>query len=95
VPKADLHEGLIGSGDTKERSIIDETPNLVARLQAIAEPNTVVIADGWAFAAPLSYPTRHLAAVAKHDASFSKSYLSNRQMARTRVFIRRRKRDKP
>jgi class 3 adenylate cyclase len=36
---------LIGSGDTKERSIIGETPNLAARLQAIAEPNTVVIAD--------------------------------------------------
>ena len=37
---------LIGSGDTKERSIIGETPNLAARLLAIAEPNTVVIADG-------------------------------------------------
>ena len=36
---------LIGAGDTKERSIIGETPNLAARLQAIAEPNTIVIAD--------------------------------------------------
>ena len=36
---------LIGTGDTKERSIIGETPNLAARLQAIAEPNTIVIAD--------------------------------------------------
>ena len=37
---------LIGTGDTKERSIVGETPNLAARLQAIAEPNTIVIADG-------------------------------------------------
>ncbi len=37
---------LIGAGDTKERSIVGETPNLAARLQAIAEPNTIVIADG-------------------------------------------------
>ena len=36
---------LIGSGETKERSIVGETPNLAARLQAMAEPNTVVIAD--------------------------------------------------
>ena len=36
---------LIGSGDTQERSIVGETPNLAARLQAIAEPNTVVIAE--------------------------------------------------
>jgi class 3 adenylate cyclase/predicted ATPase len=36
---------LIGSGDTQERSMIGETPNLAARLQGIAEPNTVVICD--------------------------------------------------
>jgi class 3 adenylate cyclase/predicted ATPase len=36
---------LIGSGDAQERGIVGETPNLAARLQAIAEPNTVVIAD--------------------------------------------------
>src|ERR1700757_4067302 len=36
---------LIGSGDTQERSIVGETPNLAARLQGIAEPNTVVIAE--------------------------------------------------
>jgi class 3 adenylate cyclase/predicted ATPase len=35
---------LIGTGDTKERSIVGETPNLAARLQAIAEPNAIVIA---------------------------------------------------
>jgi class 3 adenylate cyclase/predicted ATPase len=36
---------LIGSGEAKERGIIGETPNLAARLQGIAEPNSVVIAD--------------------------------------------------
>jgi class 3 adenylate cyclase len=37
---------LIGSGDAQERGIVGETPNLAARLQVIAAPNTVVIADG-------------------------------------------------
>src|SRR6202790_1315597 len=35
---------LIGSGEAQEHDIVGETPNLAARLQAIAEPNTVVIA---------------------------------------------------
>jgi class 3 adenylate cyclase len=34
---------LIGSGDTQERSMVGETPNLAARLQGIAGPNMVVI----------------------------------------------------
>jgi len=37
---------LIGSGEAQERGIVGETPNLAARLQALAKPNTVVIADG-------------------------------------------------
>ena len=37
---------LIGSGEAQERGIVGETPNLAARLQGIAEPNTVVLADG-------------------------------------------------
>ena len=37
---------LIGSGDAQERGIVGETPNLAARLQSVAEPNTVVIAEG-------------------------------------------------
>src|SRR5277367_4426086 len=37
---------LIGSGEAQERGIAGETPNLAARRQALAEPNTVVIADG-------------------------------------------------
>jgi class 3 adenylate cyclase/predicted ATPase len=36
---------LVGSGKGQERDIVGETPNLAARLQAIAEPNTVVIAE--------------------------------------------------
>jgi class 3 adenylate cyclase len=36
---------LVGSGEAQERGIVGETPNLAARLQAIAEPDTVVIAD--------------------------------------------------
>jgi class 3 adenylate cyclase len=36
---------LVGSGEAQERGIVGETPNLAARLQAIAEPNTVVIAE--------------------------------------------------
>jgi class 3 adenylate cyclase/predicted ATPase len=36
---------LIGSGEAQERGIVGETPNLAARLQAIAEPSTVVIAE--------------------------------------------------
>src|SRR5262244_1051270 len=36
---------LIGSGEAQERAIVGETPNLAARLQGIAEPNTVVISE--------------------------------------------------
>jgi hypothetical protein len=36
---------LIGSGEARERGIVGETPNLAARLQSIAKPNMVVIAE--------------------------------------------------
>jgi class 3 adenylate cyclase len=36
---------LIGSGEAQERGIVGETPNLAARLQGIAEPNSAVIAE--------------------------------------------------
>src|SRR5499426_508665 len=36
---------LTGSGEAQERGIVGETPNLAARLQGLAEPNTVVIAE--------------------------------------------------
>jgi tetratricopeptide (TPR) repeat protein len=35
----------IGSGASQEQAIVGETPNLAARLQGIAEPNRVVIAE--------------------------------------------------
>ena len=41
---------LIGEGSAKERTVVGETPNLAARLQALAEPGGVVIASS----------TRHL-----------------------------------
>ncbi|HKN30795.1 MAG TPA: adenylate/guanylate cyclase domain-containing protein [Roseiarcus sp.] len=37
---------VIGSGEAQERGVVGETPNLAARLQGIAEPDGVVIADG-------------------------------------------------
>ena len=36
---------LIGSGASQEHSIVGKTPNLAARLQGVAAPNMVVIAD--------------------------------------------------
>jgi class 3 adenylate cyclase len=36
---------LIGSGAAQEQAVVGETPNLAARLQGIAEPNAVVIAE--------------------------------------------------
>jgi hypothetical protein len=41
---------LIRSGESQERGVVGETPNLAARLQAMAEPNGVLIAGA----------TRHL-----------------------------------
>ena len=37
---------LIGDGSAEEEAILGETPNLAARLQAIASPDAVVIASG-------------------------------------------------
>jgi class 3 adenylate cyclase/predicted ATPase len=36
---------LIGSGSAQERTVVGETPNLAARLQTLAEPDTIVIAE--------------------------------------------------
>jgi class 3 adenylate cyclase len=36
---------LIGTGSAQEQAVVGETPNLAARLQGIAQPNTVVIAE--------------------------------------------------
>jgi class 3 adenylate cyclase len=37
---------LAGEGTAQEEAVIGETPNLAARLQALAEPGQVVVADG-------------------------------------------------
>jgi class 3 adenylate cyclase/tetratricopeptide (TPR) repeat protein len=37
---------LVGAGEAQERGVVGETPNLAARLQALAEPGAVVVADG-------------------------------------------------
>jgi class 3 adenylate cyclase/predicted ATPase len=37
---------LIGEGLARQQAVVGETPNLAARLQALAEPDTVVIAAG-------------------------------------------------
>ena len=36
---------LIGSGSAQEQAVVGKTPNLAARLQGIAEPNSVAIAE--------------------------------------------------
>jgi len=36
---------LLGEGAAQKQAVIGETPNLAARLQGLAEPNSVVIAD--------------------------------------------------
>jgi class 3 adenylate cyclase/predicted ATPase len=37
---------LIGAGAAQERGVVGETPNLAARLQALAQPGMLVIAEG-------------------------------------------------
>jgi class 3 adenylate cyclase/predicted ATPase len=37
---------LLGSGESQERGVVGDTPNLAARLQGIAAPDSVVIAEG-------------------------------------------------
>jgi len=37
---------LLGSGEAQERGVVGDTPNLAARLQSVAELDSVVIAEG-------------------------------------------------
>jgi class 3 adenylate cyclase/predicted ATPase len=37
---------LLGSGESQERGVVGDTPNLAARLQGIAAPDSVIIAEG-------------------------------------------------
>ncbi len=36
---------LMGEGEARERGVVGDTPNLAARLQALAEPGSVVVAE--------------------------------------------------
>jgi class 3 adenylate cyclase len=36
---------LVGQGSAQEQAVVGETPNLAARLQALVEPASIVIAD--------------------------------------------------
>ncbi len=36
---------VVGWGSAQEQAVVGETPNLAARLQALAEPGGIVIAD--------------------------------------------------
>jgi class 3 adenylate cyclase len=46
IDPKDLRVGdLIGSGASQEQAIVSETPNLAARWQSVAEPNSVMIAE--------------------------------------------------
>src|ERR1700689_1859728 len=36
---------IVGTGSAQERTIVGETPNLAARLQALAAPDTILISD--------------------------------------------------
>lgn len=36
---------IVGSGEAQERGVVGETPNVAARLQAAAEPNTILICE--------------------------------------------------
>src|ERR1700727_387208 len=37
---------LLGAGAAQEQAVVGETPNLAARLQSMAEPDMVVVAEG-------------------------------------------------
>jgi len=61
---------LVGSEEARERAVVGETPNLAARLQELADPGSVVIAEGLA----VSWVTCSRSAVsARHVSRASRS----------------------
>jgi class 3 adenylate cyclase len=69
---------IMRSGNAIERGIVGETPNLAARIQGIANPNAVVIAES----------TRAWAALLRSsvESRFEAFHSSVRPRARTRTF---------
>jgi class 3 adenylate cyclase/ABC-type transport system involved in cytochrome c biogenesis ATPase subunit len=55
---------LTGSGEAQERGVVGETPNLAARLQTLAQPDTVVIAPSTRRLTGGHFDYRELGAVA-------------------------------
>ncbi len=53
---------LVGEGAAQEEAVVGDTPNLAARLQGVAEPGQVVIAEGDAAAARATSSTWRISA---------------------------------
>ena len=81
---------LIGEGAAREEAVVGETPNLAARLQALAEPGAVVVAEatrrllGGLFASPTSGRRRSRASPSR-----SRAYARRWARARPRAGSRR------
>jgi class 3 adenylate cyclase/predicted ATPase len=58
--------GLIGEGSAQQQSVVGETPNLAARLQALAEPGAVIVAASTRRLVGTLFEYRDLGAVAIH-----------------------------
>jgi class 3 adenylate cyclase len=67
---------IVGSREVQERGVVGETPNLAARLQGVAEPNTVVIADGTRRLLGNLFGLEDLGLVALQDAALFAEMLS-------------------
>jgi class 3 adenylate cyclase len=57
---------LIGEGAAQEHTVVGETPNLAARLQQLAEPGTIVVADSTRRLLGQMFDVRNLGARALH-----------------------------
>jgi len=66
---------LIGSGAAQEEAVIGETPNVAARLQAVAGADEIVIPGGYAAAgrSPAVRPRRFVPDLALEEAGFETS----------------------
>jgi class 3 adenylate cyclase len=69
---------LIGAGAAQEQAVVGETPNLAARLQALAGPGAVVIASSTGRMASGIFEYRDLGTVSLKRASPSRCQLGRR-----------------